>query len=98
MSTLWAKSNLSLLGCRRSWEGLRLVTEQGKQLALNSERIASLYGVEGYRLAPNRYSGDFGANIPFAIINLSIKVYIFCVSILILLSRRFINHILFSDS
>ena len=28
----------------------RLVTEQGKQLALNRERIASLYGCEGIRL------------------------------------------------
>ena len=26
------------------------MTEQGKQPALNSERIASLYGLEGYRL------------------------------------------------
>ena len=58
---MWALSSLSLHGCRRSWEGLRLVTEQGKQLALNSERIASLYSVEGYRLAPNRYSRASGA-------------------------------------
>jgi len=57
---MWALSSLSLHGCQRSWEGLRLVTEQGKQLALNSERIASLYSVEGYRLAPNRYSWDSG--------------------------------------
>ena len=28
----------------------RLATEQGKQLALNRERIASLYGCEGIRL------------------------------------------------
>ena len=28
----------------------RLVTEQGKQLALNRERIASLYGCKGIRL------------------------------------------------
>lgn len=63
MSTLWALSNLSLQGCRRSWDGLRLVTEQGKQLALNSERIASLYGVEGYRLVPNWYSRGSGAKL-----------------------------------
>ena len=37
-------------GFQRSWERLRLVTEQGKQLALNRERIASLYGCEGIRL------------------------------------------------
>ena len=60
---MWALSSLSLHGCQRSWEGLRLVTEQGKQLALNSERIASLYGVEGYRLAPDRYSYAPGANL-----------------------------------
>ena len=60
---MWALSSLSLHGCQRSWEGLRLVTEQGKQLALNSERIASLYGVEGYRLAPDRYSDAPGANL-----------------------------------
>ena len=62
---MWALSSLSLHGCQRSWEGLRLVTEQGKQLALNSERIASLYSVEGYRLAPNRYSRGSGANFLF---------------------------------
>jgi len=49
-------SSLGSQGCQRSWQRLRLVTEQGKLLALNSERIASLYGVEGYRLAPIRYS------------------------------------------
>ena len=65
---MWALSNLSLHGCRRSWEGLRLVTEQGKQLALNSERIASLYSVEGYRLAPNRYSLAPGAIFLFHLI------------------------------
>ena len=37
-------------GFQRSWERLRLETEQGKQLALNRERIASLYSCEGYRL------------------------------------------------
>ena len=36
---------------QRSWERLRLETEQGKQLALNRERIAGLYDCEGYRLA-----------------------------------------------
>ena len=39
------------------------MTEQGKQLALNSERIASLYGVEGYRLAPNWYSSGSGTKL-----------------------------------
>ena len=69
---MWALSSLSLHGCQRSWEGLRLVTEQGKQLALNSERIASLYGIEGYRLAPNRYSRDSGAKLlPLATITQS---------------------------
>jgi len=41
------------LGCQvfqRGWNRLRLVTEQGSRPALNSERIASLYGLEGYRL------------------------------------------------
>ena len=57
---MWALSSLSLHGCQRSRECLRLATEQGKRLALNSERIASLYGVEGYRLAPNKYSQGHG--------------------------------------
>ena len=38
-------------GFQISWERLRLATEQGKQLALNRERIAGLYGCEGDRLA-----------------------------------------------
>ncbi len=49
-SIVGALSNLSLHGCQRSWECLRLVTEQGKQLALNSGRIASLYSCEGKSL------------------------------------------------
>ncbi len=49
-STMEAQSSLSLHGCQRSWHCLRLVTEQGKQLALNSGRIASLYSVEGTSL------------------------------------------------
>ncbi len=49
-------ASMSNHGSQRSWECLRLVTKQGKQLALNSERIASLYRVEGYRLALHRDS------------------------------------------
>ena len=49
-STLVSRSSLGHQGCQRSWNRLRLETEQGKQLALNSERIASLYSCKGYRL------------------------------------------------
>ena len=52
---IWGKhairwSNPSRQGFQRSWERLRLATEQGKQLALNRERIASLYSCKGNRL------------------------------------------------
>ena len=62
-SIVGALSNLSPHGCQRSWKRLRLVTEQGKQLVLNSGGIASLYSCEGYRLAPIWYSGGSGAKL-----------------------------------
>ena len=49
-STLVSVGSDGHQGFQRSWERLRLVTEQGKQLALNRERIAGLYSCEGARL------------------------------------------------
>ena len=47
---LVSQSNQRCQGFQRGWDRPRLATEQGKQPALNSERIASLYSLEGYRL------------------------------------------------
>ena len=49
-STLASVSSDGRQGFQRSWERLRLETEQGKQLALNRERIAGLYSCKGARL------------------------------------------------
>ena len=49
-STLAFERKHGCQGFQRSRERLRLETEQGKRLALNRERIASLYSRKGYRL------------------------------------------------